>query len=108
MPTVSLQPCRVDHLRTSTDAPKEVTQQSKARHKDDFLHAFAPVIAEACAVAYKGTSADVQAKLRRVIDVWKERGVFEPAIQQAVEARLGGKSSPNAGLHINTQVSSNI
>ncbi|KAH8888774.1 DUF618-domain-containing protein [Thozetella sp. PMI_491] len=66
----------------------EVTQQSKARHKDDFLLAFSPIVAEACAVAYKGATADVQGKLRRVIDVWRERNVFEPAIQQAVENRL--------------------
>lgn len=66
----------------------EVTQQSKARHRDDFVHAFSPIIAEAAAVAYKGASSDVQNKLRRVIDVWKDRNIFEPAIQAAVETRL--------------------
>ncbi|KAI6361688.1 hypothetical protein MCOR25_006431 [Pyricularia grisea] len=66
----------------------EVTQQSKARHRDDFVNAFSPIIAEAAAVAYKGASSDVQNKLRRVIDVWKDRNIFEPAIQAAIEARL--------------------
>lgn len=68
----------------------EVTQQSKARHRDDFVNAFSPIIAEAAAVAYKGASSDVQNKLRRVIDVWKDRNIFEPAIQAAIEARLEG------------------
>ncbi|KAL8288880.1 hypothetical protein RB597_000794 [Gaeumannomyces tritici] len=66
----------------------EVTQQSKARHRDDFVHAFSPVMADAAATAYKGASADIQNKLRRVVDVWRDRNIFEPAIQSAVEARL--------------------
>lgn len=66
----------------------EVTQQSKARHKEDFLLAFSPYIAEATAAAYKGASADVQSKLRRVVDVWRDRNIFERKIQDAMEARL--------------------
>ncbi|KAK0720359.1 RNA polymerase II-binding domain-containing protein [Lasiosphaeris hirsuta] len=66
----------------------EVTQQSKARHKDDFLQAFSPFIADATAVAYKGATADVQSKLRRVVDVWRERNIFERDIQDAMEGRL--------------------
>ncbi|KAL1878075.1 hypothetical protein VTK73DRAFT_8126 [Phialemonium thermophilum] len=66
----------------------EVTQQSKARHKDDFLVAFSPVIAEATATAYKGAPTEIQAKLRRVVDVWRERRIFEQPIQAAIEARI--------------------
>ncbi|KAK3325300.1 RNA polymerase II-binding domain-containing protein [Apodospora peruviana] len=66
----------------------EVTQQSKARHKDDFLHAFSPFIADATALAYKGANADIQSKLRRVVDVWRDRAIFERDIQDAMEARL--------------------
>ncbi|KAK1968241.1 DUF618-domain-containing protein [Colletotrichum eremochloae] len=66
----------------------EVTQQSKARHKEDFLIAFSPVIAEATSLAYKGAPAEIQNKLRRVIDVWKDRFIFEPSVQQAIEARV--------------------
>ncbi|KAK3359386.1 RNA polymerase II-binding domain-containing protein [Lasiosphaeria hispida] len=66
----------------------EVTQQSKARHKDDFLQAFSPFIADATAVAYKGATADVQSKLRRVVDVWRERNIFERDTQDAMEGRL--------------------
>ncbi|EGR46463.1 uncharacterized protein TRIREDRAFT_80437 [Trichoderma reesei QM6a] len=66
----------------------EVVQQSRIRHKEDFVIAFSPVVAEAAAVAYKGAPAEIQAKLRRVIDVWKDRAIFEAPIQAAIEARL--------------------
>ncbi|KUI57932.1 hypothetical protein VP1G_05221 [Cytospora mali] len=66
----------------------EVTQQSKARHKDDFPLAFAPVMAEAIATAYKGATPDVQNKLRRVVEVWRDRAVFEGSVQSSIEARI--------------------
>ncbi|KAB8264515.1 RNA polymerase II-binding domain-containing protein [Aspergillus pseudonomiae] len=66
----------------------EVAQQSKARRKEDFLIAFSPIIAEATATAYKGASNDIQQKLRRVVEVWRQRAIFEPPIQDAVEARV--------------------
>lgn len=74
------------------DPRPEVTQQSKARHKDDFLNAFSPFIADATAVAYKGAPADVQGKLRRVVEVWKERSIFDRDILQDLENKLAGKS----------------
>ena len=69
----------------------EVAQQSKARRKDDFLVAFAPIIAEATAIAYRGATNEVQQKLRRVVQVWRARQIFETPIQDAVEARIDGK-----------------
>ncbi|MCJ1261927.1 hypothetical protein MMC22_001796 [Lobaria immixta] len=66
----------------------EVAQQSKARKKDDFLIAFSPIIAEASATAYKGATNEVQQKLRRVIEVWRQRQIFETPIQEAIEARI--------------------
>jgi regulator of Ty1 transposition protein 103 len=51
------------------------------------------IIAEATAVAYKGSSNDIQQKIRRVVEVWRQRSIFEPAIQDAVEARVDGKPS---------------
>lgn len=67
-----------------------MAQQSKARKKEDFLIAFSPIIAEASAIAYKGTTNEVQSKLKRVIEVWKQRLIFEPTIQDAIEARIDG------------------
>ncbi|PYI03381.1 DUF618-domain-containing protein [Aspergillus sclerotiicarbonarius CBS 121057] len=66
----------------------EVVQQSKARRKEDFVVAFSPIIAEATAIAYKGSSNDIQQKLRRVVEVWRQRSIFELPIQEAVEARI--------------------
>ncbi|KAG0647441.1 hypothetical protein D0Z07_6669 [Hyphodiscus hymeniophilus] len=66
----------------------EVAQQSKARRKDDFLIAFSPVIAEATATAYKGAANEVQQKLRRVVEVWRQRQIFEIPIQEAIESRI--------------------
>ncbi|KAL4909147.1 hypothetical protein BDW74DRAFT_78003 [Aspergillus multicolor] len=66
----------------------EVAQQSRARRKEDFLIAFSPIIAEAVATAYKGSSNDIQQKIRRVVEVWRQRNIFESPIQDAVEARV--------------------
>ena len=61
------------------------------RHKEDFLVAFAPVLAEAASTAYKGAPSEVQQRIQRVVAVWRDRGVFEEPIQAAVEARIQGK-----------------
>lgn len=68
----------------------EVAQQSKIRHKDDFIIAFSPAIAEALSIAYKGAPAEIQAKLKRVVDVWRERTIFEGPIQSAIDTRIEG------------------
>ena len=72
----------------------EVAQQSKARRKDDFLISFSPVIAEATATAYKGAANEVQQKLRRVVEVWRQRQIFELPIQEAIESRIDGIFAP--------------
>ncbi|XDG01912.1 hypothetical protein ABKA04_001527 [Annulohypoxylon sp. FPYF3050] len=66
----------------------EVAQQTKARHKEDFVVAFSPVIAEAVATAYKGASADIQNRIQRVVDVWKDRNIFEKPILEAIDTRI--------------------
>ncbi|KAJ5317184.1 hypothetical protein N7508_001692 [Penicillium antarcticum] len=66
----------------------EVAQQSRARGKDDFLIAFSPIVVEATAAAYKGNSNDFQQRIRRVVEVWRARNVFESPILDAVEATV--------------------
>lgn len=68
----------------------EIAQQSRGRRKDEFPKAFGSVIAEAMGVAYRGSTADIQNKLRRVLDVWRTRTVFEPAILAEIDQRLDG------------------
>ncbi|QIW94671.1 hypothetical protein AMS68_000189 [Peltaster fructicola] len=66
----------------------EVVQQSRARGKTDFLLAFEPIISDATAIAYKGASMEVQQKLKRVVDVWRQRNIFEQGTQTSIEKRV--------------------
>ncbi|KAI6093073.1 DUF618-domain-containing protein [Hypoxylon rubiginosum] len=66
----------------------EVAQQTKARRRDDFVVAFSPIMAEAVATAYKGASMDIQQRIQRVVDVWRDRNVFEEPILEAMYARI--------------------
>ncbi|CCC10691.1 hypothetical protein SMACR_04470 [Sordaria macrospora] len=75
----------------------EVTQQSKARNKEDFLQAFSPFIADATALSYKGATSDIQNKLRRVVDVWRERKIFPLEVQDAIDSRLKELDSARSG-----------
>jgi regulator of Ty1 transposition protein 103 len=63
-------------------------QQSRARSKTDFLLAFEPLIGDATALAYKNASVEIQNKIRRVIEVWRQRAIFDAKIQDALEKRL--------------------
>ena len=66
----------------------EIVQNSRARRKDDFPNAFSPLMAEATQTAYRSSTPDIQGKIRRVVEVWRARSVFEIPIQEAIEARL--------------------
>lgn len=46
------------------------------------------IIAEAAQVAYKDATTDTQQKTRRVVEVWRARQVFDPSVQDAIEARI--------------------
>ena len=72
----------------------EIMQQAKVRKKDDFIVAFMPIIAEGTALAYKGATPEVQNKIRRVVEVWRQRQVLETGIQDATEARIDGMFEP--------------
>lgn len=48
------------------------------------------IIAEACEVAYKQAPPEIQNKIRRVIQVWRERSIFETEVQNGIEKRLDG------------------
>lgn len=51
------------------------------------------IITEATAIAYRGATNEVQQKLRRVVEVWRQRQIFEVPIQDAIEARINGEGS---------------
>ncbi|KAH7115844.1 RNA polymerase II-binding domain-containing protein [Dendryphion nanum] len=66
----------------------EIVQQSKIRKRDEFLQAWDPIIVEATTAAYRGSSSDVQGKIRRVVEVWRQRQVFRSSVQDQIEASL--------------------
>ncbi|KAF2469267.1 DUF618-domain-containing protein [Lindgomyces ingoldianus] len=66
----------------------EIVQQGRIRKKPEFLEAYSPIIVEATAVAYKGSGSDIQGKIRRVVEVWRQRQIFAPGIQDEIEKAL--------------------
>lgn len=48
------------------------------------------MIPEACEIAYKGAPPEIQNKIKRVIQVWRERSIFEVVTQGTIEKRLDG------------------
>lgn len=50
--------------------------------------AFEPLIADGSSAAYKNASQEIQGKLRRVIEVWRQRGIFDKLILDAIDNRL--------------------
>ena len=72
----------------------EVVQQSKMRSKHEFVSAYSPIIAEATSAAYKGSPSETQVKIRRVVEVWRQRAVFERSVQEATEKLLDGTWRP--------------
>ncbi|KAJ8110755.1 hypothetical protein OPT61_g6482 [Boeremia exigua] len=71
----------------------EITQTSKMRKKEEFLKAYEPIIAEATTVAYKGSPHDIQNKIRRVVEVWRQRQIFNQAVQQNIEKAMNDLDS---------------
>ncbi|KAH7409837.1 RNA polymerase II-binding domain-containing protein [Phaeosphaeria sp. MPI-PUGE-AT-0046c] len=86
----------VQRMRESTPSKKlvliylanEITQTSKMRKKEEFLRAFEPILAEATQIAYKGSPPETQNKIRRVVEVWRQRQIFNQAVQHEVEKRI--------------------
>jgi regulator of Ty1 transposition protein 103 len=68
------------------------------RKKEEFLKAYEPIIAEATTVAYKGSPHDIQNKIRRVVEVWRQRQIFNQVVQQNIEKSMNDlDSSRSAG-----------
>jgi regulator of Ty1 transposition protein 103 len=78
-------------IRTSwlhTDIITEIVQQAKIRKKEEFIRAYEPIMVEATSIAYKGSPGEAQNKIRRVVEVWRQRAVFNPQLQQQIEGAL--------------------
>ncbi|KPI39222.1 uncharacterized protein AB675_5217 [Cyphellophora attinorum] len=66
----------------------DIVQNSRARKRSEFPDAFAPLMPEAVQAAYKSSTPEAQGKIRRVLEVWKTRVTFDPAIIAAIESRI--------------------
>ena len=53
---------------------------------------------EASSAAYRGATQDIQQKLRRVIEVWRHRNIFDPTTQSAIENAINGKKDYSSSL----------
>lgn len=66
----------------------DIVQNARARKRNEFPDAFAPLMPEAVQTAYRSSPTEIQAKIRRVLEVWKNRATFEGAIISAIETRI--------------------
>ncbi|KAI1607891.1 RNA polymerase II-binding domain-containing protein [Exophiala viscosa] len=66
----------------------DIVQNARARKRSEFPDAFAPLLPEAIQTAYRSSPPEIQSKIRRVVEVWRTRNVFEAPILQAIEARV--------------------
>lgn len=69
----------------------EIMQQAKGRNKPEFVKAFGERAANAMSLAYKGSPQEVQQKLRRVVDVWRQRRILDEQLQKDTEAKIDGE-----------------
>ena len=87
------------------DVCVEVAQQSKFRKREEFRAALAAVsifvvccqflifpkiIADGVSVAYNGATNDIKTKIKRVIDVWKDREIFDENVRDDIDRRVDG------------------
>lgn len=66
----------------------DIVQNARARKRSEFPDAFSPFMAEAIQTAYRSSPAEIQHKIRRVVEVWRTRNVFEIPILEAIESRI--------------------
>ncbi|KAK5239993.1 hypothetical protein LTR40_014117, partial [Exophiala xenobiotica] len=66
----------------------DIVQNARARKRAEFPDAFAPLMAEAIQTAYRSSPPETQSKIRRVVEVWRTRNVFETPILEAIESRI--------------------
>ncbi|KAF2759197.1 DUF618-domain-containing protein [Pseudovirgaria hyperparasitica] len=83
----------------------EIAQQSRVRKKMEFISAFSPIVAEGTTTAYRSATQELQQKIRRVVEVWRQRNVFDLPVQESIEkgldeidkTRQGGKKGGLGG-----------
>lgn len=85
----------------------EIVQQSRAKKKNEFLQAFEKVLPSAIESTYRSVPSDVKARIKRVVDVWKQRQIFSPQVLQDIESRIS-KNSDSAKINDNVSGNSSL
>ncbi|KAK5956773.1 hypothetical protein OHC33_002261 [Knufia fluminis] len=74
-----------------------IVQNAIHRKRPEFPNAFSPLMPEAVQVAYKVSPKDIQLKIQRLVDVWKQRKVFPDDILQATRDRINDVEKTKGG-----------
>lgn len=75
-----------------------MVQQSRARKRQEFTDAFASVIPDVVSETYKVVPKDIKEKIKRVIDVWKQRTVFSQPVLDDIDSKtFSSGGAPNTG-----------
>ncbi|PKY55196.1 DUF618-domain-containing protein [Rhizophagus irregularis] len=71
--------------------------QNSRRKGPEFIREFRKVLPDAVEHAYRHATADVQNKIRRVVNIWEEREVFDRDFLNELRKRFAGTNSPQLG-----------
>lgn len=53
---------------------------------------------DAVAIGYRGAGADIRTKIKRVVEVWRQRAIFDEAFQSAAESRIKELESSQSAI----------
>lgn len=90
-----------------------VVQQGKSQGIKQFQDSFSKVLLQTLPIVYSQFPNDLQGKLKRVINIWKQRKVFDKSYLERIESKLKDivpKSSNSISTHSgkNVSIPSNI
>lgn len=88
-----------------------MVQQSRARKREEFTGAFAAVVPDTLADTYRQVPKDIKDRIKRVIDVWKQRMVFPPETLEMIDKKVltePGAPSSSSGMAGGSSLLNNI
>ncbi|ORY85091.1 RNA polymerase II-binding domain-domain-containing protein [Protomyces lactucae-debilis] len=66
----------------------EVAQTSRAKKRPEYPEALSKVMPDALEHVFRQSTTSIQEKLKRVVDVWRQRSVFSPQVIDEISQRL--------------------
>lgn len=100
-----------EYIKTSSSTQKlpliyvanEVIQKARAKGKDEVLQAFASVLPSVFLEIYPDLDAKVQLKFKRVVDIWRDRSIFDQTTVDSFYEQLKRASSERTSLRVSTE-----